>query len=149
MMTKIKELLVKWWIKITYNIWKHCMIYTIIFIGISSIYIQAYIESLSVRESSEAGYIITKTTDSNVHFIIDSDTGTATPEFYENFYYTILVDDHYIKIQVPYNIFQQFQLGDHFPISRVYNPVFGYSDYAVNVYDIDVPAVIVDKDYNK
>jgi hypothetical protein len=72
----------------------------------------------------------------------------ANPEFYEEFFYTIFVDDNYVKIKVPYKVYTQYNLGDHLSVNRDYNKTTGeYINYNVTIYDIDVPAVIVNDDY--
>jgi hypothetical protein len=97
-------------------------------------------------EESEAGYIVNKTTENSFHYIISDDN--ATPEFIDNYYYTVFVDDNYIKFQIPYKVFESYNLGDHLTVFRKYNSVKKtYYDYEVVIYDINVPAVIVNEDY--
>jgi hypothetical protein len=98
------------------------------------------------NQISEAGYIVNKTDSCSFHYIITD--GVANPEFYEEFFYTVFVDDNYVKIKVPYKVYTQYNLGDHLTVNRDYNKTTGeYSDYNVVIYDIEVPATIVNDDY--
>lgn len=96
-------------------------------------------------ECSEAGYIVKKTTESSFHYEFNEDMTTGCPEFQEEYYFTVLVDDVYIKFKVPYQVTEELQLGDHITISRRPSRFFenSYADYNAVIYDINVPAVIV------
>ena len=97
-------------------------------------------------DTSEAGYIIKTTIESSFRYEIDGDT--ACPVFIDKYFYTILVDDNYIKIEVPYQVYTEHHLGDHFTVIRRHNDILKkYWDYKVNILDIDVPAVIVNDEY--
>jgi len=96
-------------------------------------------------EYTEAGYLVTKTTENNFHYNISDNV--ATPIFEDNFYYTIFVDDKYIKVQVPYNVFIEHNLGDHITVFRNYNDkTEKYKDYDVYIMDIHIPAVEMEKE---
>lgn len=93
---------------------------------------------------SEAGYIVSKTSDNTFHYIIEDDV--ATPIFEDFFYFTIFVDDQYIKIQIPYKVFSEYNLGDHFTVYRKENIITKKcKDYDVLIQDIHVPAQIIKK----
>ena len=86
------------------------------------------------------------TTENSFHYVISGNS--ATPEFVDNYYYTVFLDDNYIKFQIPYQVFTNYKLGDHLTVYRKYNSVKKtYSDYEVVIYDINIPAVIVNDDY--
>lgn len=90
--------------------------------------------------SSEAGYIVKKTQESSFHYIISGND--AYPEFREEFYYTMFLDDNYIKFKIPYQVYVEYGLGDHLTIYR--KEKYGeYYDYEVVIYDIHIPAIIV------
>lgn len=96
-------------------------------------------------QESEAGYIVCKTTENGFHYIIGDD-GNATPEFKDEYYYTMFIDDNYIKFQIPYKVFMEYNLGDHLTVYRNYNSITkSYSNYEVEIYDINIPAVIVEE----
>lgn len=96
----------------------------------------------SVYSYSEAGYLITKTTENSFYYEFDGDS--AHPEFKDEYYFTVLVDDNYIKFKIPYKIFIRFNLGDHITVYRKYNPILDkYSDYSGVILDIKVPAKIL------
>lgn len=122
-----------------------CGILFLLFLIIMMIRDLVALNSYSTEES-EAGYIVNKTTENSFHYIISDNN--ATPEFIDNYYYTVFVDDNYIKFQIPYKVFESYNLGDHLTVFRKYNTVMKtYSDYEVVIYDINVPAVIVNEDY--
>jgi hypothetical protein len=121
-------------------------LYIVIAILILIVPISVIISNNKYSET-EAGYIVRKTAENSFHYIID-DNGSANPEFYDEFYYTIFVDDNYIKIKLPYNVYTSYQLGDHLTVYRKHNDILKkYWGYDIEIYDIHVPAVIVNDDY--
>lgn len=96
-------------------------------------------------ECTEAGYIVKQTTESSFHYEFNDDMTSGCPEFKEDYYFTVFVDDTYIKFQVPYQVTEMLHLGDHITISRRPSKFFkgDYRDYNAVICDINVPAVVV------
>ena len=92
-------------------------------------------------EYTEAGYLVTKTVENKFYYIISDNKGI--PTFEDDYYYTIFVDGNYIKVQVPYDVYIKYNLGDHLVVYRNYNKNRNvYKDYDVYIMDIHVPAII-------
>ena len=92
-------------------------------------------------EYTEAGYLVTKTVENKFYYIISDNKGI--PIFEDDYYYTIFVDGNYIKVQVPYDVYIKYNLGDHLAVYRNYNKNRNiYKDYDVYIMDIHVPAII-------
>ena len=116
----------------------------IVVVGIVITIAIAIIQSTYKTEYTESGYLVKKTSENCFHYIID-DSENASPEFFDNYYFTIFVDDTYIKFQVPYKVFEDYKLGDHVTVCRNnHNLSTYYSDYNGVIYDIKIPAVVTE-----
>ena len=121
-------------------------IFCIILIVIIRLVYLGIVDKSTVYLSSESGYIINKTSESCFHYIISGND--ATPEFKDYYYYTMIVDDNYIKFQLPYKVFIEHQLGDHLTVYRNYNNITKeFSNYSAMVNNIKVPAIIINDEY--
>lgn len=95
-------------------------------------------------EYTEAGYLIKKTTDNIFHYEFEGDV--ATPQFNDEYYFTVFVDDNYVRFEVPYQVFNEFKLGDHITVCRKHESLFNtHSDYFGVIYNIKVPAEVMEE----
>ncbi len=102
-----------------------------------------YAKQESAYSYSEAGYLVTKTIENKFYYEIVG--YSAYPQFKDEFYLTVFVDDNYIKFRVPKEVFNEFNLGYHMIMYRKFNPTSGkYSDYSCLIRGIKVPAIIVE-----
>lgn len=127
-----------------------CLLGTILLIGALSLAIplgknrRSLSSNTIINEVSEAGYLVRKITDEGYHYEIED--SIANVVFDGKYYYIIFVDDNYIKAEVAYKIFNEYQLGDHI---TVYRDCIDdtYTNYKVSIMGIDVPALIVNDEY--
>lgn len=117
---------------------------TLVVVIIATIIITLITSYHTEYEYSEAGYLTKIITESSYHYEFDIDMNYGCPEFVDNYYFTVYIDDQYIKFQVPYQVFEKYHLGDHITVCRRKSLLFNkYKDYNGVLYDINVPAIIV------
>ena len=92
-------------------------------------------------EYSEAGYLVKKTTEDCFHYVFEGNV--ANPTFDTHYYFTVFVDDNYVKFEIPVQVFNQHNLGDHITVCRTVEKG-KFSDYFGVLYQIKVPAQIVE-----
>lgn len=99
------------------------------------------------KEYSGTGCIVKETTETSYHYEFDENMTSGCPEFVEEYYFTVLVDDAFIKFQVPYPVTEELQLGDSITVLRQRHRFLPnkYANYKAIVCGINVPAIIVDK----